>query len=67
MNKLEHINELINECELHLKHYEEVKKSTLSDDEIPIRIKEIWVGLSEALRPTLKLLYEEREKYEQSR
>ena len=58
------IDELIKEGEAHLKYYEEVKESMLADNDIPIRIKEIYIGLSEALRPTLDLLYKEREKYE---
>lgn len=63
MNNLDRINELISEGESQLKHYEEVKEDMLSDNEIPTKIKEIYIGLGEALIPTLKLLYEEREKY----
>jgi hypothetical protein len=65
MDNIDKINELISEGESQLKHYEEVKEDMLSDNEIPTKIKEVYIGLGEALRPTLKLLYEEREKYEQ--
>jgi hypothetical protein len=64
MDNIDKINELISEGESQLKHYEEVKEYMLSDNEIPTKIKDVYIGLGEALIPTLKLLYEEREKYE---
>jgi hypothetical protein len=63
-NKLDNLNKLIQEGEDHLKHYEETKESLLSDPEIPEKIKEIHIGLGEALKPTLKLLYEQKAKNE---
>lgn len=65
--KLEKIIELIQECKNQIKHYEETKESLLSNLDIPDKIKEIYIGLGEALYPTLKILYEVKEKYEQSR
>ena len=64
---MNNIDKLIQECEEHLKHYEETKESLLSDPDIPEKIKEINIGLGEALKPTLKLLYEQKEKNEQLR
>ena len=55
------LDKLIQEGEEHLKDYEETKESLLSNSEIPAKIKEIHIGLGEALRPTLKLLYEQKE------
>jgi hypothetical protein len=66
-NKLDNLDKLIQEGEDHLKHYEETKESLLSDPEIPEKIKEIHIGLGEALKPTLKLLYEQKAKNEQPR
>ena len=59
------INKLIQEGEDMLKNYEETKESLLSDPDIPEKIKEIHIGFGESLRPTLKLLYEQKEKNEQ--
>jgi hypothetical protein len=66
-NKLDNLDKLIQEGEDHLKHYEETKESLLSDPEIPEKIKEIHIGLGEALKPTLKLLYKQKAKNEQPR
>ena len=57
---MDDINKLIRECEDHLKHYEETKESLLSNPDIPEKIKEIHIDLGEALRPTLKILYEQK-------
>ena len=64
---MNNIDKLIEEGEAHLKHYEETKEAMLADPDIPDKIKEIHVGLGEALKPTLKILYEQKEKNEQSR
>lgn len=64
---MNNIDKLIQEGEEHLKHYEETKESLLSDSDIPEKIKEIYIGFGEALKPTLKLLYEQKEKNEQLR
>lgn len=56
------IDKLIQEGEDHLKHYEQTKESLLSDPNIPDKIKEIQIGLGEALKPALKLLYKQRNK-----
>ena len=58
---MDNIDKLIQEGEAHLKHYEETKESLLSDPDIPAKIKEIYIGLGEALSPILKLLYEQKE------
>jgi hypothetical protein len=55
------LDKLIQEGEEHLKDYEETKESLLSNSEIPAKIKEIHIGLGEALSPILKLLYEQKE------
>ena len=57
---MSNIDELIKEGEKQLKRYEDTKESMLSNPEIPDIIKEIHVGLGEALRPTLKILYEQK-------
>lgn len=63
---MNNLDKLIQEGEDRLKHYEETKESLLSDPKIPEKIKEIYIGLREALRPTLKLLYEQKEKNERN-
>lgn len=59
---MDNLDKLTQEAETHLKHYEETKESLLSDPDIPEKIKEIHIGLGEALKPTLKILYEQKEK-----
>lgn len=59
---MNNIDKLIQEGEKQLKCYEETKESLLSDPNIPDIIKEIHIGLGEALKPTLKLLYEQKQK-----
>jgi hypothetical protein len=54
------IDELIKEGEEHLKHYLETKEELINDPEIPDIVKEINIGLGEALIPTLEILRKEK-------
>jgi len=64
---MNNLDKLIQEGEEQLKDYEEKKESLLLDPNIPNKIKEIYIGLGEALKPALKILYEEKNKDEQVR
>jgi hypothetical protein len=54
------LDNLIQEGEDQLKHYKETKESFLSDPNIPDKLKEAYIGLGEALKPMLELLYKEK-------
>ena len=61
---MNNLDKLIEEGENHLRQYEETKESMLSNPEIPEEIKQILTGLGEGLKPTLELLYEQKNKHE---
>ena len=64
---MNNLDKLIEEGEEHLKQYEETKESMLSNPEIPDNVKKILTDLGEGLKPTLELLYKQKNEDGQTR